>query len=52
MLRTACMAAAADFMKDNEEYQKLSTLLMGMVQQVNAENDMSFRGMELDTDIP
>ena len=52
LMRIACMASAANFMKDNEEYQKLSTLLMGMVQQVNAENDMSFRGMELDTDIP
>ena len=52
LLRIACMASAANYMKDNEEYQKLSGLLMGMVQQVNAENDMSWRGMELLTDTP
>lgn len=51
LLRTACMASAASFMKDSEESQKHLASLQGLVQQVNIENDMSMRGMEHDTDI-
>jgi hypothetical protein len=52
LLRTACMAAAADYMKDDIEYQKGVMRLQALVQQVNIENDMSLRGMELAPEIP
>jgi hypothetical protein len=52
LLRRACMASAADFMKDNEEFQKHASVLTQMIQAVNAENDMQWRGLELDTDTP
>jgi hypothetical protein len=52
LMRRACVAAAADFMKDDQEYQKDFTALQGIVQQINIENDMGMRGMELDTETP
>jgi len=52
LMRTACMAAAADFMKDDNEYAKLSQRLGAMVATISAENDMQYRGMELDTEVP
>jgi len=52
LMRTACVAAAADFMKDDAEYQKNFARLTAMVQQVNLENDGFLRGIELDTDTP
>lgn len=52
LLRTACVAAAADFMKDDAEYQKGNARLAAMAQQISIENDMSLRGMELDTETP
>lgn len=52
LLRTACMASAASFMKDDGEYQKNLAALQGMVAQTSIENDMAMRGMEFDQDIP
>lgn len=52
LMRTACVTAAADFMKDDNEYQKGVTRLQNLVAQINIENDMYLRGMELDTDTP
>jgi hypothetical protein len=52
ILRTACQTSAADFMKDEIEYQKGLTRLQAMIQQVSTENDMSMRGMELEPEIP
>ena len=52
LMRTACVAAAADFMKDDGEYQKQTAKLTALVQGINAENDGSMRGMELDPYIP
>jgi len=52
LLRTACVTAAADFMKDDAEYQKGYARLTALIQQINIENDGSMRGMELDPDIP
>jgi hypothetical protein len=52
LLRTACMAAAADFMKDDVEYQKSMARLQALVERVNIENEMYLRGMELDTITP
>jgi hypothetical protein len=52
LMRTACMASAADFMKDDIEYQKGVTRLQALVMSINIENDMAMRGMELDTLTP
>ena len=52
LLRKACMAMAADFMKDDIEYQKQVTALQALIQQTNIENDMAMRGMELEPEIP
>lgn len=52
LLRTACMAAAADFMKDSDEYQKQWGHLTAAIEKVAAENDMQYRGLELDPEIP
>lgn len=47
LMRTACVTAAADFMKDDGEYQKGMTRLTALVQRINIENDGSMRGMDL-----
>lgn len=52
VLREACMASAADFMKDSAEYQKHLTALAGKVQRAQQENDMEMRGMEVDSYTP
>lgn len=52
LLRVACMAAAADFMKDGAEYQKHLAALTALVQSTAAENDLMFRGAEFGTDTP
>lgn len=52
LMRVACLAAAADFMKDAEEYQKQFSRLTQMIEKIEIENEMQFRGLELDPDIP
>lgn len=52
LLRVACQAAAADFMKDSEEYTKCVTALQGLIQSTSAENDLQYRGASLGTDNP
>lgn len=52
LLRRACVTAAADFMKDDQEYQKDLTALSALVERVNVENDMTMRGMEIEADTP
>jgi hypothetical protein len=52
LLRPACQAQAAAFMRDDATYQREVTRLTAITQAVNAENDMLYRGMVLDTDIP
>jgi hypothetical protein len=52
MMRVACMAAAADFMKDTEEYNKQFQRLTTMIEKISIENDMHYRGMELEADTP
>jgi hypothetical protein len=52
LMRTACVTAAADFMKDDAEYQKGLTRLETLVQTISIENDGQLRGMELDPFIP
>lgn len=52
LMRIACMAAAANFMKDDTEYQKQVSALNNLVGTIAAENDMGYRGMEFGTDTP
>jgi hypothetical protein len=52
LLRKACQAAAADFMKDDNEYTKATTALGTLIQATNAESDLMYRGAELYTDTP
>lgn len=52
LMRHACMAAAAEFMKDDIEYQKWLARLQQAIEATAIENDMQYRGMELDPDIP
>lgn len=52
LMRKACLTAAADFMKDDGEYQKNLTALSALVQSTAAENDMSYRGADLETETP
>jgi hypothetical protein len=52
IVRTACQTAAADFMKDDGEYQKGGSRLMALIQSINAENDGFMRGMEIETENP
>jgi hypothetical protein len=52
LMRTACQAAAADFMKDDIEYQKCSTRLQAIIQTVMVDNDGQYRGLEIDAETP
>lgn len=52
MLRTACMASAADFMKDDSEYQKLVTRLQAVIARADVESDLGLRGAEIMTENP
>ena len=52
LLRTACLVQAADFMRDDDEYQKGLQRLTAFIANVNVENEGYLRGMELDPEIP
>jgi hypothetical protein len=52
LMRVACLAAAAEYMKDTEEYQKQIQALNALAHSVAVENDMGYRGMEFGTDTP
>lgn len=52
LLRCACTASAADFMKDNIEGPKEMTRLGALIQRVNIENEGYLRGAEIDTETP
>jgi len=52
LLRTATSAKSAAFMKDDEEYTKTLQALTALVQSINAENDLLYRGLEFGTDTP
>ena len=52
LLRKACQVQAADFMKDDAEYQKGLTALGTLIQTVSAENDLIYRGAEFGTETP
>jgi hypothetical protein len=52
LVRVATSAAAAEMMKDDEEFQKQSSALSVLIQGINIENEMYLRGAEIETDTP
>ena len=48
LLRRACMMQAADFQEDGEEYQKHLIKLEAVIETINAENDLHYRGVVAD----
>lgn len=52
LIREATNAAAASFMKDDNEEQKALTKLGQLIESTNAESDLSYRGAELYTETP
>lgn len=49
LLRAACQAQSADFMKDTEEYNKAMQRLSALVDRVSVEDDLLYRGADLET---
>jgi hypothetical protein len=49
LLRKACTAQAWDFLRNDTEYQKDIAALTALVEQVNAEGDLLYRGAQFDT---
>lgn len=52
LMRTGCMAAAANYMKDDGEYQKQVSALGALIGSIASSNDMIYRGAEFGTDTP
>ncbi len=52
LIREATNAAAASFMKDDNEEQKAMTKLGALIDSTNAESDLMYRGADLTTDTP
>ena len=52
LVRTAGMASAATFIKDDNEYTKHLTALQQMIQSIQAESDLGYRGADLYTETP
>lgn len=52
LMRKACQASAADFMKDDVEYKKSVEGLSALIQSIAAADDLSYRGAEFGTDTP
>lgn len=52
LMRVACLAAAAKYMKDDTEYAKQVKDLSDLIGATAAENDLIYRGAEFGTDTP
>jgi hypothetical protein len=52
LIRPACQARAAAYMRDDVSFQRELTILTGMVQSISAENDMMYRGADIMTENP
>lgn len=52
LMRKACQAAAADFMKDIGEYNKQVATLNALIGSTAGSNDLIYRGAEFGTDTP
>lgn len=52
LFRKALQAAEANMRRDHAAYDQIVAALAPLVQAANAENDMQYRGLELDPEIP
>lgn len=52
LMRKACQASAADFMKDDAEYEKQVKGLTALIGSTAVGDDLSYRGAEFGTDTP
>jgi hypothetical protein len=52
LMRVACMAAAAEYMKDDGEYQKHVAALSALIQSTAAADDLFYRGANFGTQTP
>lgn len=52
LMRTACQASAASYMKDDTEYSKHVAALNTLIGSIAASDDMTYRGAEFGTDTP
>jgi hypothetical protein len=52
LMRVACLAAAAEYMKDDEEMQKALANLSALIQNTAAVDDLMYRGATFGTDTP
>lgn len=52
LMRKACLASSADFMKDDVEYKKQVEALNALIGSTAASNDLIYRGAEFGTDTP
>jgi hypothetical protein len=52
LLRVACLASAAQFMKDDEEFNKNVQVLTNLAQSIASADDLSYRGATFGTDTP
>ena len=50
ILRAACLAAAADFRKDDADYTRCATRLTAMITSAQTKDDLSNRGIEAEAD--
>jgi hypothetical protein len=50
LLRTACLAVAADFRKHEADYNRNVQRMTTLITTINAENDLYLRGVEVDAD--
>lgn len=51
LLRVACLTQAYDFMSNTTKYQSNLTMLSALIEKTNAENDLSYRGVEFEVEI-
>lgn len=52
LLRTACQVSSADYMKDDDEYQKGLQRIQLLIQRVQAQDELLLRGAEIMTETP
>ena len=51
LMRTACMAVASDMMNNREREQVYMTKLVAYIQDINAKDEMSYRGVTLNIEL-
>lgn len=52
LMREACLASAASYRQDDSEYAKHTTAMMKIIQSIQAEDDLKYRGADLYTRTP